>query len=108
LLRSTLEKALKHSGYLQGSLEALIDAAAADGLSLLPRSARAHEDIRGNDILHDDRRAVTEEEFELAHRYTQRILEDLYDDRESVLKLLLSKKRKPTDTEDVELASPKN
>lgn len=63
------------------------------------RSVRAHEDIRalGNDILHDDWRAISEEEYELAHRYTQRILEDWYDDRASVLTLLKSKNRKSVD-----------
>jgi len=74
MLRSTLDKALKHSGNDRGSLKALIDAAAADGAITAARSVRAHADIRilGNDILHDDWRAITEEEFELAHRYTQR------------------------------------
>jgi Domain of unknown function (DUF4145) len=99
LMRSTLEKALKHSGYTKGNLKILIDEAAADGAITAARSVRAHEDIRvlGNDILHDDWRAITEEEYELAHRYTQRILEDLYDDRDSVLKLLCSKGRKAVD-----------
>lgn len=99
MMRSTLEKALKHSGYSKGSLKALIDEAAQDGAITAARSVRAHEDIRvlGNDVLHDDWRSISEEEFELAHRYTQRILEDLYDDRASVLKLLAAKNRTPID-----------
>jgi hypothetical protein len=67
---------------------------------LLPHApARAHEDIRvlGNDVLHDQWREINSSEFEISHRYTQRILEDLYDDRPSVLKLLASKGRKPSD-----------
>jgi hypothetical protein len=79
-------------------LKTIIDEAANDGAITAARSLRAHEDIRvlGNDILHDDWRPITEAEFEVAHRYTQRILEDLYDDRPSVLKLLASKGRKPS------------
>jgi hypothetical protein len=98
-MRSTLEKALKHSGYSTGNLKTKIDEAASDGAITSARSLRAHEDIRvlGNDILHDEWRAISETEFEIAHRYTQRILEDLYDDRASVLKLLASKGRKPVD-----------
>jgi hypothetical protein len=99
LMRSTLEKALKHSGYAKGTLAKLIDEAAADGAITASRSARAHEDIRvlGNDILHDDWREVSPNEFETSRRYTQRILEDLYDDRPGVLKLLAQKGRSPAD-----------
>ena len=62
------------------------------------RSKRAHDEIRvlGNDILHDDWREVTEDEFELAHHYAQRIFEDLYDDRPSVQALLIGKGRLKT------------
>jgi hypothetical protein len=95
LLRSALEKTLKANGFNTGSLENKIDQAAADGVITEARSKRAHEDIRvlGNDVLHDAWRAVTEEEFELAHHYTQRILEDFYDDRPTVEALLTSKGR---------------
>lgn len=59
------------------------------------RSRKAHEDIRvlGNDVLHDEWRAVTQDEFDLAHHYVQRILEDFYDDRPSVEALLMDKGR---------------
>ncbi len=99
LMRSTLEKALKHSGYTKGPLAKLIDDAASDGAITAARSVRAHDEVRvlGNDVLHDDWREITAEEFELSHRYTQRILEDLYDDRASVLKLLRTKGRAPVD-----------
>jgi hypothetical protein len=95
LLRSTLEKTLRANGYNKGSLADRIDEAAADGTITAARSKRAHEDIRvlGNDVLHDEWREVTAEEFDLAHRYAQRILEDFYDDRPSVEALLISKGR---------------
>lgn len=97
MLRSTLEKTLKHNGYLKGSLASKIDQAAADGVITAARSKRAHEDIRvlGNDVLHDAWREVTEDEYDLAHRYSQRILEDFYDDRQSVESLLKSVGRLP-------------
>lgn len=47
----------------------------------------------GNDVMHDDWREVTEQEFDEAHRYAQRILEDFYDDRPTVEALLISKGR---------------
>jgi hypothetical protein len=97
LLRSTLEKALRMNGYTEGSLAGRIDVAAADGVITAARARRAHDEIRvlGNDVLHDEWRVVTEEEFELAHHYAQRILEDLYDDRPSVEGILVAKKRLP-------------
>lgn len=95
LLRSALEKALKANGYAKGSLATRIDEAAADGAITASRSRRAHEDVRvlGNEVVHDEWRPVTDDEFDAAHRYTQRVLEDLYDDRETVEKLLKEKKR---------------
>jgi hypothetical protein len=95
LLRSTLEKTLVANGYEKGSLATRIDEAAADGAITAARSKRAHEDIRvlGNDVLHDEWREVTQDEFDLAHHYAQRILEDFYDDRPSVEALLISKGR---------------
>jgi hypothetical protein len=95
LLRSTLEKTLRANGYDNGSLAERIDQAAADGVITAARSKRAHEEIRvlGNDVLHDEWREVTRDEFDLAHRYAQRILEDFYDDRQSVEALLIAKNR---------------
>jgi hypothetical protein len=86
LLRSTLEKTLVASGYTKGSLAARIDEAAKDQAITGPRAKRAHAEVRvlGNDVVHDEWREVTGEEFELAHHYVQRILEDLYDDRPTV------------------------
>jgi len=99
LLRSTLEKALKANGYVAGSLQAKIDEAAKDGVITVARSQKAHEDIRvlGNEVVHDDWRPVDGAEVESALHYAQRVLEDLYDDRDTVEKILTAKGRlKPT------------
>jgi hypothetical protein len=106
LFRSVLEKTLKANGYTKGNdpslrdLQKRIDAAASDGVITQARQKRAHDDIRslGNDVLHDDWRTVTDEEVEDSHRYTQRILEDLYDDRTTVEAMLIAKGRLPTPT----------
>jgi len=109
MLRSVLEKTLKKNGYdeveytdSQGvkrkssALLHRIDAAADDGVITETRKKRAHESIRvlGNDVLHDDWREVTLEEFEEAHKYSQRVLEDFYDDRTTVEARLTAKGRK--------------
>jgi hypothetical protein len=99
LFRSVLEKTLKVNGYTRSNdpslkdLQKRIDAAAADGIITDARRKKAHEDIRalGNDVLHDDWRVVTDEEVEDSHRYCQRILEDLYDDRTTVEAILIGK-----------------
>lgn len=107
MLRSVLEKTLKKNGYEvvevrddNGNIEQdkqgnskksnrlidRIDAAAWDKIITETRQKRAHDNIRvlGNDILHDDWREVTEGEFNDAWKYSQRILEDFYDDRTTV------------------------
>ncbi len=95
LLRSTLEKTLRANGYVKGSLQERIDQAANDGILTAARRKRAHEQIRdlGNDILHDEWREVTEDEYTSAHHYAQRILEDFYDNRAQVEALLVEAKR---------------
>lgn len=103
LFRSVLEKTLKANGYTKSNdpslrdLQKRIDAAAADGVITDARRKKAHDDIRslGNDVLHDDWREVTDDEVENSHRYTQRILEDLYDDRPTVEAVLTAKNRLP-------------
>lgn len=103
LFRSVLEKTLKTNGYVKTNdpslrdLQKRIDAAASDGVITDARRKRAHDDIRslGNDVLHDDWREVNDDEVEDSHRYTQRILEDLYDDRKTVEAVLIAKKRLP-------------
>jgi hypothetical protein len=91
LLRSALEKTLKANGYTKGSLADKIDEAASDGVITSARKQRAHDEVRvlGNDVLHDAWRPVDETEYDLAHLYTQRVVEDFYDHRvevEAVLK----------------------
>jgi hypothetical protein len=95
LFRSTLEKVLKANGYTKGPLVAKIDEAAADGIITDARKRRAHDDIRvlGNDVLHDDWRIVTNDEVDESHHYSQRILEDFYDDRPTVEGILKVKNR---------------
>lgn len=111
LLRSVLEKTLSKNGYVEveytdsatgttkksKSLLHRIDAAADDGIITETRRNRAHDHIRvlGNDILHDDWREVTPEEYEDSHKYSQRILEDFYDQRPTVEARLKAKKRTP-------------
>lgn len=95
MLRSVLEKTLKSHGYTSGNLESKIDKAADDGVITLPLKRRAHENVRvlGNNILHDEWRVVTEEEFQESHEYTKRILECFYDDPETVKAILIEKGR---------------
>ena len=100
MFRSVLDKVMKDNGYKgAGSLEKQIDAAAADGVLTEVRRKQAHADIRvfGNDILHDEWRPITVEDVEPAHRYAQFILEDFYRDRETVLGILRTKTRKPSE-----------
>lgn len=100
LFRSVLDKTMRANGYKtnqESNLVRQIDAAAADGVITQARKKRAHEEIRalGNDVLHDDWCEIKEEDVEAARHYCQRILEDFYDDRESVLKLLRDANRTP-------------
>jgi len=101
LFRSVLDKTLRENGYKtkRESLADQIDEAAADGVITGARQKRAHEEIRvqGNDVLHDEWQEISLEDVEAAHHYVQRILEDFYDDRESVLKLLRDAKRVPAE-----------
>jgi len=90
MFRSVLDKTMRANGYKlkKGTpLEQQIDLAADDGVITAARRRRAHEDVRvlGNDVLHDEWRAVTEDEAQAAHEYAARVLHDFYDDRETVL-----------------------
>jgi hypothetical protein len=53
--------------------------------------------LSDSDVLHDEWRAISLEDVEAAHHYVQRILEDFYDDRESVLAQLRKAKRVPSE-----------
>lgn len=98
MLRSTLEKTLRKNGYTSPgagrNLRDYIDAAAADGVIVETHRRRAHENRNlGNDVVHDEWRAVNEDEYDAAHRYVLWILTDFYDDRSTVESLLKSKAR---------------
>jgi Domain of unknown function (DUF4145) len=100
MFRSVLDKTLRANGYKEKkgtTLEQEIDMAAVDGVITEARKKRAHEEVRvlGNDVLHDEWHEIPVEDVEAARHYMQRILEDLYDDRESVLGLLRAAKRVP-------------
>jgi hypothetical protein len=109
LIRSVLDKTLRANGYKtkqEFNLYKQIEAAADDGVITQSRKRRAHDEIRvlGNDVLHDDWHEIPEEDVEAARHYCQRILEDFYDDRESVLTLLREAKRTPEEDRKVETA----
>lgn len=101
MTRSVLEKTLKANGYLRGNLKGKINQAAKDGVITDARSKKAQQDIRvlGNDVLHQKWREVDEEEVTMSLHYAQRILEDLYDDREAVEAILVKLKRLPLEEE---------
>ena len=110
MFRSVLDKTLRANGYKENrgtNLQQQIDTAAADGVITESRKRRAHEEIRvlGNDVLHDEWHEIPEEDVEVSRHYVQRILEDFYDDRESVLKIIRDAGRVPdedkiTESED--------
>ena len=104
LFRSTLEKVLKNNGYddRKDNLQKRIDKACLDGIITESRKQRAHDEIRvlGNDVLHEDWKPISLDDVEASHRYTQRIIEDFYDERESVEKILTTKGRIVAKTED--------
>lgn len=95
LLRSALEKTLKSNGYDEKDLYKKVEAAGVDGVITSARRQRAQDLVRtlGNDVLHDEWRIVTQQEAEDAHHYVGRVIEDLYDDRVAVEKVLIQKSR---------------
>ncbi len=100
MFRSVLDKTLRANGYKTNprtDLKVQIDEATKDGVITASRQRKAHEEIRvlGNDVLHDEWHEIPEDDVEAARHYMQRILEDFYDDRESVLSLLREAKRVP-------------
>ena len=95
MLRSVLEKVLSKNGYTEKRLVDKIDAANKDRIITDSRTQKAHNEIRvlGNDILHDEWKEVTEEGFTVAYHYCQRIIEDFYDDRNTIESILKTKGR---------------
>lgn len=100
LFRSVLDKTMRANGYKtkqENDLYKQIEAAAQEGVITQARKKKAHDEIRvlGNDVLHDDWHEISEEDVQAARHYSQRILEDFYDDRDSVLSLLRAAGRVP-------------
>lgn len=108
MIRSVLDKTLRANGYKEKkgtNLEQQIDMAAGDGVITPARQRRAHDEIRvlGNDVLHDEWHEIPVEDVEAARHYVQRILEDFYDDRESVLKQLREAGRLGPDDKPIQI-----
>lgn len=109
MFRSALEKTLTAAGYKvdrHTKLYDQIEAAAGDGSITDARRHRAHEEIRvlGNDVLHDVWKPLEPDEAVIARDYTQRVIEDFYDHRASVLARLREKKRVPAEDQKKEEA----
>lgn len=100
LFRSVLDKTMRANGYKtkqENDLYKQIEAAAQEGVITQARKKRAHDEVRvlGNDVLHEDWHEIAEDDVQAARHYCQRILEDFYDDRKSVLALLRAAQRVP-------------
>jgi hypothetical protein len=98
LFRSVLDKVLRAHGYKAKrgtTLEQQVDAAHQDGIITESRKRRAHEEVRvlGNDVLHDEWRQLDREDVEPAHLFTQRIVEDFYNDPDLTQRQLREKGR---------------
>jgi hypothetical protein len=111
MLRSVLDKTLRANGYNtreNKNLKQQIDAATDDGVITKSRQKRAHEEVRvfGNDVLHDDWHEIKEEDVNISRQYLQRLLEDFYDDRPSVLALLKAAQRIPDELKAKEKSRP--
>ncbi len=93
MFHSVLVKTMRANGYgstKEKHLRQQIDSAAKDGVITLARKKRLHADLHaiGCDLAQKEPGKLTEIELELARRSCQRVLEDFYDDRESVFSLL--------------------
>lgn len=89
MFRSTLEKVFEANGYKTDELKSLyarINKASEEGIITEARKLRAHNEVRvlGNDVLHEPWKKFVEDDVVLAHKYTQRIIEDFYDMRDTV------------------------
>jgi hypothetical protein len=98
MFRSVLDKTMRDNGFKtkeEKDLFKQIEAAMKDGILTQVRKKRAHNEIRvlGNDVLHEEWHSVPKEDVEVVRHYTQRILEDFYDDRETVIEQLKEKGR---------------
>jgi hypothetical protein len=95
MLRSALERTLRANGYSKGMLKQKIDDAAADGVITESRKRQAHDNVRllGNEVVHDEWRAVDADEYSDAYKYTHRVIEDFYESRVQVLAQLKARQR---------------
>lgn len=95
MLRSTLEKTLKDHGYTEWKLSTNLKNLGEDGIIPIPLKEKATSIVKvlGDDVMHKEWREIEEEEFEEAHKYTQKILDAFYDDAETVKKILIQKRR---------------
>lgn len=95
MLRSTLEKVLNDHGYDERYLTNNINNATKEGVLTIALQKRAFNIVKalGDEILHQSWRNITEEQYEDSHEYTQRIIENFYDDPETVREILIEKKR---------------
>ncbi|MBA7492121.1 hypothetical protein ES702_02670 [subsurface metagenome] len=98
MLRSVLEKVFEGNGYTKGVLKDKINESNKDGIITDSRAKKAHDDVRalGNDILHDEWKEVTNKDFVTAYHYCQRVIEDFYDERDIVSRILEEKGRVKT------------
>jgi len=103
MLRSTLEKALKlngyedlnETGYDSMGLKNKITKASKDGVIHVARIKRAETDIKvlGDEVVHRDWREISTDEAMMVLTYTSQIIQDLYQDRDTVEGLLKEKGR---------------
>ncbi len=109
MFRSVLAKIMRANGYetpREKHLFKQIDGAAKDGVITLARKKRLRTDFQGigGDTSADETCEFTEHEVQMARQSCQRIIEDFYDDRESVLKLLRDAGRTTTEEMNASVA----
>ena len=87
MFRSVLEKVFVANGYGDiKNLKPKISKACEERIISPSREIQVDKEIRvlGNEILHDEWEEKTKEDVELAHEYSQRILEDFYGVRDVI------------------------
>lgn len=106
LLRSTLEKTLKLNGYKSSDmgLERKIALAAKEGLltDTLAKKALDKAKVLGDDVLHQDYRIILADEVNDSLKYVARVIEEFYEEREEVEKILVVKGRLKNNADTVE------
>jgi hypothetical protein len=103
LFRSVLVKILRGNGYRVDrdvSLLAALEAAAEDGIITRARRKKAQR-VLGHDVIDDEWHEPPRADLEALRRFTQRLLEDLYEDRASVVLMLADAGRLPEESKRV-------